>query len=134
MMTSPSSSSVISQKITDGDVRLTRTPFFYHTVGIIVKDLLLKGVEGLVEFEPSMTRGESRHKNIGLGPFDRVLFDTVKDGLQDVVSTQAESSDIESRSGDQCEQMRRVLDGDRGGVIQSSHYHRQCEGHQRSWP
>ena len=134
MMTSPSSSPVISQKIADGDVRLTGTPLVYHTVGIIVKDLLLKGFEGLVEFEPSTTCGESRHENIGLGPFDRVLFDTVKDGLQDVVSTQAESSDIESRSGDQCEQMRRVLDGDRGGVIQSSHCHRQCEGHQRSWP
>ena len=127
-MTFSSSSSVISRK------RLTGTPLVYHTVGIIVKDLLLNGVEGLVEFEQSMTGGESRHENIGLGHFDRVLFDTLKDGLQDVVSTQAESSDIESRIGDQCEQMRRVLDGDRGGVIQSSHCHRQCEGHQRSWP
>ena len=101
--------------------RLTGTPLVYHTVGIIVKDLLLEGVERLVDFEPSMTRGESRHENIGLGPFDHVLFDTVKDGLQDVVSTQAESSDIEGRIGDQCEQMRRDLDGDRGGVTQSSH-------------
>ena len=64
-----------------------------------------------------MTRGESRHKNIGLSPFDRVLFDTGKDSLQDVVSTQAESSDIKGQIGDHCEQMRRVLDGDRGGFV-----------------
>ena len=107
----------VAQKIPDGDAGLTGTPLVHDTVGIIVKDLLLKGVEGLVEFEPSMTRGEGRYKDVGLGPFDRIVLDAGVDGLQDVVGTEAESADFEDGIGDQTEQMGRVLDGDRGGSV-----------------
>ena len=61
-------------------------PLVHHTVGIIIKDLLLKGVE----FQPSMTCGESRYEDVSLGPFDCILFDTGLDGLQDVVGTQSD--------------------------------------------
>ena len=56
-----------------------------------------------------MTRCESRYEDVSLGPFDRILFDTGVDGLQDVVGTQSESADIESCIGDQSEQMGGVL-------------------------
>ena len=85
-------------------------------MGIIVKDLLLKGVEGLVEFEPSVTRGEGRYEDVGFGDFDGILLDAGVDGLQDVVGTDAEGADIDFASkggiGDETEQMVGVLDGD----------------------
>ena len=81
-------------------------------MGIIVKDLLLKGVEGLVEFEPSVTRGEGHCEDVGFGDFDGILLDAGVDGLQDVVGTEAEGADIESGIGDETEQMGGVLDGD----------------------
>ena len=71
----------IPKKILDGDGRLARTLFLHHTVGIIVKDLLLEDIKGLVEFEPSVTRGEGPHENIGLGPFDGILVDAGVHGL-----------------------------------------------------
>ena len=81
-------------------------------MGIIVKDLLLKGVEGLVEFEPSVTRGEGHYEDVGFGDFDGILLDAGVDGLQDVVGTEAEGADIEGGIGDETEQMGGVLDGD----------------------
>ena len=107
----------VPQKITRGDGGLIGTPSVDHTVHIIVKDLLLKSIEGLIEFEPSMTRGESRHKNVGLGAFDGIVLDTGVDGLQDVVDTEAESADVESGIGDEAKQMGGVLDGDGGGFV-----------------
>ena len=106
-----------SQKIADGNAGWARTPLVHDTVGIIVEDLLLKGVEGLVEFEPSMTRGESCYEDVRFGPFDRILLDAGVDGLQEVVGTEAESADIESGIGDETEQMCGVLDGDGGGFV-----------------
>ena len=44
-------------------------------------------------------------------------MDTGVNGLQDVVSTEAESADIESSIGDQAEQIGGVLDGDGGGFV-----------------
>ena len=48
---------------------------------MIVEDLLLKGIEGLVEFEPSMTRSESCYEDVGFCPFDGILLDAGVDGL-----------------------------------------------------
>ena len=79
-------------------------------MGIIVKDLLLKGVEGLVEFEPSVTRGEGHYEDVGFGDFDGILLDAGVDGLQDVVGTEAEGADIEGGIGDETKQMGGVLD------------------------
>ena len=110
----------ISQKIADRNAGLAWTPLVHDTVGIIVKDLLLKGIEGLVEFEPSMTRGGSRYEDVRFGPFDRLLLDAGVDGLQDVVGTEAESADIESGIGDETEQMCRVLDCDGCGLLTRS--------------
>ena len=89
----------------------------YTTLSVSVEDLLLKSVEGLVEFQPSMACGESCYEDVGFGPFDRILLDAGVDSLQDVVSTEAESADIESGIGDETEQMGRVLDGDGGGFV-----------------
>ena len=88
-----------------------------HTVRIVVKDLLYKDVQGLVELESSMTRGESRHKDIGLGAFDGIVLDIGVDSLQDVVGTETERTEIESRIGDEIEQMGGVLDSDGGGFV-----------------
>ena len=77
----------------------------------------MKGVEGLVELESSMARGESRHKDIGLGAFDGIVLDTGVNSLQDVVGAEAESADIEGGIGDEAEQMGGVLDGDGGGFV-----------------
>ena len=77
----------------------------------------MKGVEGLVELESSMARGESRHKDIGLGAFDGIVMDIGVNGLQDVVSAEAESTDVEGGVGDEAEQMGGVLDGDGGGFV-----------------
>ena len=107
----------VPQKITFGDGGLTGTPLVHDTIGIEIKDLLLKGVQGLVELEPSMARCESRHKDVGLGAFDGIVLDTGVDGLQDVVGTEAENADIESGIGDEAEQMGGVLDGDGGGLL-----------------
>ena len=52
------------------------TPSVDHTVRIIVKDLFLEGVQRLIELEPSMARGEGRHKDVGLGAFDGIVLDT----------------------------------------------------------
>ena len=64
-----------------------------------------------------MTRRESRHKDIGLGAFDGIVLDTGVDSLQDVVGTETESTEIESRIGDEIEQMGGVLDSDGGGFV-----------------
>ena len=64
-----------------------------------------------------MARGESRHKDIGLGAFDGIVMDTGVNGLQDVVSEEAESTDVEGGVGDEAEQMGGVLDGDGGGFV-----------------
>ena len=110
----------ISQKIPDGNAGLARTPLVHDTVGIIVEDLVLKGVEGLVEFEPSMARGESRYEDVRFGAFDRIFLDAGVDGLQDIVGTEAESADIESGIGDETEQMGGVLYCDGGGLLTRS--------------
>ena len=47
----------VPQKITRGDGGLIGTPSVDHTVRIMAKNLLLKGVEGLVELQSSMARG-----------------------------------------------------------------------------
>ena len=75
----------------------------------------MKGVQRLVEFQPGVTGGEGRHKDIGLGAFDRIVIDTGVDSLQDVVGAQSESADVEGGIRDQTEQMGRVLDG--GGFV-----------------
>ena len=49
------------------------TPSVDHTVRIIVKDLFLEGVQRLIELEPSMARGEGRHKDVGLGALSWTL-------------------------------------------------------------
>ena len=64
-----------------------------------------------------MARGESRHKDIGLGAFDGIVLDTGVNGLQDIVRAEAESADIEGGIGDEAEQMGGVLDGDGGGFV-----------------
>ena len=107
----------VPQKITRGNGGLTGTPSINHAVRIVVKDLLLKDVQRLVELEPSMARSESRHKDIGLGAFDGIVLDTGVDSLQDVVGTETESTEIESRIGDEIEQMGGVLDSDGGGFV-----------------
>ena len=107
----------VPQKIPGGNTGLTWTPLVHHTVRIVVKHLLLKGVEGLVELEPSMARGERRHKDIGLGAFNGIVLDTGVDGLQNVVGTETEGTEIESRIGDQAEQMGGVPDSDSGGFV-----------------
>ena len=107
----------VPQKITFGDGGLTGTPLVHDTIGIEIKDLLLKGVQGLVELEPSMARGESRHKDIGLGAFDGIVLDSGVNGLQDIVGAEAESAEIEGGIGDEAEQMGGVLDGDGGGFV-----------------
>ena len=100
----------VPQKIADGNAGLAKTPLVHDTVGIIVEDLLLKGIEGLVEFEPSMARGESCYEDIGFGAFNSIVLDTGVNGLQDVVGTEAEGADIESSVGDETEQMGGVPD------------------------
>ena len=107
----------VPQKIPGGNAGLTGTPLVHHTICIIVEDLLLKGVQGLVELEPSMTGGESRHKDVGFGAFDSIVLDAGVDGFQDVVGTEAERADVEGSIGDEAEQMSRVLDGDAGGFV-----------------
>ena len=93
------------------------TPLIHDTIGIIIQDLLLKGVQGLVELQSSMERGESRHKDVGFGAFDSIVVDTGVDGLQDVVGTEAERADIQGGIGDEAEQLGGVLDGDGGGFV-----------------
>ena len=64
-----------------------------------------------------MTGGESRHKDIGLGAFDSIVLDTGVDGLQNVVGTEAERTEIEGSIGDETEQMGGVFDRDGGGFV-----------------
>ena len=64
-----------------------------------------------------MTGDEGRHKDIGLGVFDRIVMDTGVDSLQDVVGAQSESADVDGRIRDQTEEMGRVLDGEGGGFV-----------------
>ena len=64
-----------------------------------------------------MARGEGRHKDIGLGAFNSIVLDTGVNGFQDVVGTETERTEIESRVGDQAEQMGGVLDSDGGGFV-----------------
>ena len=59
--------------MTGGDGGLIGTPSINHTVRIIVKDLFL---EGVIELQSTMARGESRHKDVGLGAFDGIVLDT----------------------------------------------------------
>ena len=64
-----------------------------------------------------MARGESRHKDIGLGAFDGIVLGTGVNGLQDVVGAEAESADIEGSVGNEIEQMGGVFDSDGGGFV-----------------
>ena len=73
-------------------------PFVDHTVCVIIKHLLLEGVQRLVEFQPGLTGGEGRYEDIGLGAFDRIVMDTGVDGLPDVVGAQLESADFEGNN------------------------------------
>ena len=66
-----------------------------------------------------MTGGESRHKDVGLRTFDGIVVDTRVDGLQDVVGTEAERTDIQGGIRNEAEQMGGVLDHDGGGFIDS---------------
>ena len=100
--------------MTGGDGGLIGTPSINHTVRIIVKDLFL---EGVIELQSTMARGESRHKDVGLGAFDGIVLDTGVDGFYYVVGTEVESADIESGIRDESEQMGGVLDGDGGGFV-----------------
>ena len=77
----------------------------------------MKDVQGLVELESSMARRERRHKDIGLGAFDGIVLDTGVDSLQDVVGTEAECTEIESRVGNQAEQMGGIPDSDGSGFV-----------------
>ena len=65
----------VPQEVTNGDGRLTGFPLVDHTFRGIITHLLLKGVEGLVQLEPGVARGEGCDKNIGLGPFGGVVID-----------------------------------------------------------
>ena len=96
---------------------MTGTPFVHHTVCVIIEDLLLKGVQGLVEFEPSMTGGERCYENIGLGAFDSIVVDTSVNSFQDVVGAKAEHTEFEGSIRDEMEQISRVLDSDGGGFV-----------------
>ena len=78
----------IPEKTICGDGRLIGTPFVDHAVRVIVKDLPLEDIKGLIEFEPSVTGGEGRRKDIGFGAFDRIIMYTGVDSLQDVVAEQ----------------------------------------------
>ena len=77
----------------------------------------MKGVEGLVEFEPIMACGESWYEDVDFGPFDPILFDAGVHGFQDVVGTETEGADIEGGIRDETKQMGRVLDCDGGGFV-----------------
>ena len=107
----------VPQKIPGGNTGLTGTPLVHDAICVIVEDLLLKGVQRLVELESSMARRESRHKDVGFSTFDGIVLDTGVDGFQDVVGTETERADIESSVGDEPEQMGRALDGDGGGFV-----------------
>ena len=47
------------------------------------------------EVQPSVTCGEGRHEDIGLGAFDRIVMYPGVDSLQDVVGAQSQSADAE---------------------------------------
>ena len=74
---------------------MTGTPFVHYTIGIVIKDLLLKGIQGLVELESSMTGSERCYENIGLGAFDSIVLDAGINGLQDIISAKAEGAEFE---------------------------------------
>ena len=95
----------VPQKIARGDRGLTGTPLVHHTIRVVIQDLLLEGVQGLVELESSMAGGESRHKDVGFGAFDDIVLDAGVDGFQDVVGTEAERADIEGGIRNEAEQM-----------------------------
>ena len=98
---------------------MTGTPLVHHTICVIIKDLLLKGVQGLIQLQSSMTGGESGYENIGLGAFDSIVLDTGVDSFQNVVRAKAERAEIEGCIGDETEQMGGVFDGDGGGFVDS---------------
>ena len=52
---------------------------------VIIKHLLLKGVEGLVQLEPGVACGEGGDKCIGLDPFGGVVIYTGVDSFQNVI-------------------------------------------------
>ena len=64
-----------------------------------------------------MARGESRHKNVGLGAFDSIVLDAGVDGFQDIVGTEAERADIQGGIGDEAKQMGGVFHSDSGGFV-----------------
>ena len=64
-----------------------------------------------------MTGGESGYENIGLGAFDSIVLDTGVDGLQNIVGTEAERTEIEGSIRDEAEQMGGVFDRDGGGFV-----------------
>ena len=109
----------VPEKIPGGNAGLTRTPLVHHTVRIVIEDLLLEGVQGLVKLQSSMAGGESRHKDVGLGAFDRIVLDTSVNGLQDVVGAEAEGANVEGGIGNESEQMGGALNSDGGGFVDS---------------
>ena len=96
---------------------MTGTPLVHHTISIIIEDLLLKGVQGLVQLQSSMTGGESGYKDIGLGAFDSIAVDAGVDGFQDIVRAKVERAEIEGSIRDETEQMGGVFDSDGGGFV-----------------
>ena len=62
-------------------------PLVDDTVVVAEEHLLLKSMEGLVQLEPGVARGESGDKNIGLGPFRGVVLDAGVNSFQNVVGT-----------------------------------------------
>ena len=66
-----------------------------------------------------MARGESRRKDVGLGAFDGIVLHAGVDGVQDVVSAEAERANIEGGIRNECEQMGGVLDSDGSGFVDS---------------
>ena len=98
---------------------MTRTPLVHDTIGIVIQDLLLEGVQRLVELEPGVTGSESRHKDVGFGAFDGIVVDAGVDGFQDIVGTETERTDIQGGIGNEVEQLGWVLDGDSGGFVDS---------------
>ena len=66
-----------------------------------------------------MTGSESRHENVGLGPFDSVVMDAGINGFQDIIGAKAEGAEFEGGIRDEPEQIGGVLDSDGGGFVDS---------------
>ena len=100
---------------------MTGAPLVHHTIGIVIEDLLLKGVQGLVELQSSMTGSESGYENIGFGTFDGIVVDAGVNGFQNVVGAKAEGAEFEGGIRDESEQIGGVLNGDGGGSVSYTH-------------